>query len=106
LAFAAFFRDRYYIFMTAFYSDMKLAGPSGSIATAPHRPMAPELVRRTRELLPKVKLLRCYGLSETGFLTGLEDQEHVDAKLLSCGRPCPGIDMYVEDEAGKEVEIG
>jgi long-chain acyl-CoA synthetase len=68
-------------------------------------PMAPELVRRTRELLPKVKLLQCYGLSETGFLTGLEDQEHVDAKLLSCGRPCPGIDLRVEDETGKEVEV-
>ncbi len=69
-------------------------------------PMAPELVRRTRKLLPKVKLLQCYGLSETGFLTGLEDQEHVEGKLLSCGRPCPGIDLRVEDETGKEVEVG
>jgi long-chain acyl-CoA synthetase len=69
-------------------------------------PMAPELVHRTRQLLPNVKLLQCYGLSETGFLTGLEDQEHVEGKLLSCGRPCPGIDLRVEDETGKEVEIG
>ena len=69
-------------------------------------PMAPELVRRTRKLLPNVKLLQCYGLSETGFLTGLEDQEHVEGKLLSCGRPCPGIDLRVEDETGKEVEVG
>jgi len=69
-------------------------------------PMAPELVHRTRELLPNAKLLQCYGLSETGFLTGLEDQEHVESKLLSCGRPCPGIDLRVEDEMGKEVEVG
>ena len=70
-------------------------------------PMAPELVRRVRKLLPKVKLLQCYGLSETGFLTGLEDGEHVEGKLLlSCGRPCPGIDLRVEDETGKEVEVG
>jgi len=69
-------------------------------------PMAPEVVHRTRELLPKVKLLQCYGLSETGFLTGLEDQEHVEGRLLSCGRPCPGIDLHVEDETGKEVEVG
>src|SRR5277367_1367090 len=41
-------------------------------------PIAPELVRRTRKLLPSVKLLQCYGLSETGFLTGLEDREHVE----------------------------
>ena len=69
-------------------------------------PMAPELVHRTRELLPNVKLLQCYGLSETGFLTGLEDRDHVEGKLLSCGRPCPGIDLRVEDETGKEVEVG
>jgi long-chain acyl-CoA synthetase len=69
-------------------------------------PMAPELVHRTRKLLPNVKLLQCYGLSETGFLTGLEDRDHVEARLLSCGRPCPGIDLRVEDESGKEVEVG
>jgi acyl-CoA synthetase (AMP-forming)/AMP-acid ligase II len=69
-------------------------------------PIAPELVRRVRKFLPHVKLLQCYGLSETGFLTGLEDQEHVESKLLSCGRPCPGIDLRVEDETGKEVEVG
>ncbi len=69
-------------------------------------PMAPELVHRMRKFLPNVKLLQCYGLSETGFLTGLKDQEHVEAKLLSCGRPCPGIDLRVEDETGKEVEVG
>jgi acyl-CoA synthetase (AMP-forming)/AMP-acid ligase II len=69
-------------------------------------PMAPELVHRVRKLLPNVKLLQCYGLSETGFLTGLEDREHVEGKLLSCGRPCPGIDLRVEDETGKEVEVG
>jgi long-chain acyl-CoA synthetase len=69
-------------------------------------PMAPELVRRTKKLLPHVKLLQCYGLSEAGFLAGLEDQDHVESKLLSCGRPCPGIDLRVEDETGKEVEVG
>ena len=69
-------------------------------------PMAPELVRRTRELLPKVKLVQVYGLSETGFLTGLRDQDHTEARLLSCGRPCAGIDLQVVDESGKPVEIG
>jgi len=69
-------------------------------------PVAPELVRRTRKFLPNVKLLQCYGLSETGFLSGLEDQEHVEGKLLSCGRPCPGIDLRIENETGKQVEVG
>jgi long-chain acyl-CoA synthetase len=69
-------------------------------------PMAPELVHRTRELLPKVKLIQVYGLSETGFLTGLQDQEHTEDKLISCGRPCPGVDLLVTDTTGKQVEPG
>jgi long-chain acyl-CoA synthetase len=69
-------------------------------------PVAPELIHRTRELLPKLKLVQIYGLSETGFLTGLKDQEHTDDRLLSCGRPCPGIDLQVTDASGKEVEAG
>ena len=69
-------------------------------------PMAPELIHRTRELLPNLKLVQVYGLSETGFLTGLQDHEHTDDRLLSCGRPCPGIDVQVTDESGKQVEAG
>jgi long-chain acyl-CoA synthetase len=69
-------------------------------------PMAPELVHRTRELLPKVKLIQVYGLSETGFLTGLQDQEHTEDKLMSCGRPCPGVDLRVSDTSGTPVEPG
>jgi long-chain acyl-CoA synthetase len=69
-------------------------------------PMAPELVHRTRNLLPKVKLIQVYGLSETGFLTGLQDQEHTEDKLKSCGRPCPGVDLQVTDASGKQVDPG
>jgi long-chain acyl-CoA synthetase len=69
-------------------------------------PMAPELIHRTRELLPNLKMVQVYGLSETGFLTGLQDQEHTDDRLMSCGRPCPGIDVQVTDESGKQVEVG
>src|SRR6202166_2793692 len=69
-------------------------------------PIAPELVHRTRELLPKVKVVQVYGLSETGFLTGLQDQEHTEDKLISCGRPCPGVDLLVTDTSGKQVDPG
>jgi len=69
-------------------------------------PMAPELVRRTREVLPDVKLIQGYGLTETGFLTGLHDHEHTPARLMSCGRSCPGIDLRVVDDVGREVEAG
>ena len=69
-------------------------------------PMAPELVHRTRKVLPNLKLVQVYGLTETGFLTGLQDHEHTEDKLMSCGRPCLGIDVRVVDESGKEVEAG
>src|SRR5260370_36703416 len=68
--------------------------------------MAPEAIRRTRALLQKVKLVQVYGLSETGYLTGLQDQEHVDGRLMSCGRPGQGLEMQVADESGKEVQAG
>jgi long-chain acyl-CoA synthetase len=80
-------------------SSLEVLGYGGS-------PMAPKLVRRTRELLPDLKLIQVYGLSETGFLTALRDQEHTEGRLTSCGRPCPGIDVRVVDESGKEVEAG
>ena len=69
-------------------------------------PMAPELIHRTREVLPHLKLVQGYGLSETGFLTGLQDHEHTEDRLMSCGRTCPGIDLRVVDESGKEVGAG
>ena len=69
-------------------------------------PMAPELIRRVREVLPNVKLIQGYGLSETGFLTGLQDHEHTQTRLMSCGRTCPGIDVRVVDPSGREVEAG
>jgi acyl-CoA synthetase (AMP-forming)/AMP-acid ligase II len=69
-------------------------------------PMAPELVHRTREVLPNVKLVQVYGLSEAGFLTGLLDHEHTEDKLTSCGQPCLGIDVRVVDQSGKQVETG
>src|SRR5467141_3713395 len=69
-------------------------------------PMAPELIQRTTELLPYLKLVQVYGLSETGFLTGLQDDEHTDDRLLSCGRPCPGVDVQVVDQSGRQVDAG
>jgi long-chain acyl-CoA synthetase len=69
-------------------------------------PIAPELVRQTQETLPKVKLVQGYGLTETGFLTGLQSHEHTDQKLTSCGRTCLGIDLQIVDESGREAGVG
>jgi long-chain acyl-CoA synthetase len=69
-------------------------------------PMAPELIHRTRTLFPGVRLIQVYGLSETGFLTGLLDHEHTEQRLKSCGRPVIGIDVRVADQTGKELGPG
>jgi acyl-CoA synthetase (AMP-forming)/AMP-acid ligase II len=69
-------------------------------------PMSPELIGRIRQLFPRLQLVQVYGLSETGFLTGLQDQEHTEERLLSCGRPCPGVEVQVVDESGKQLESG
>ncbi len=69
-------------------------------------PVAPALIHSMRELFPHVKLVQGYGLTETGFLTGLRDEDHTDARLMSCGRACPGIDVQVVDESGNEVDVG
>ena len=66
--------------------------------------MAPQLIRKTRELLPKTQLVQVYGLSETGFLTGLQDGEHTADKLTSCGRPCPGVDVQIVDNTGNPIK--
>lgn len=67
-------------------------------------PMAPQLIRKTRELLPNAQLIQVYGLSETGFLTGLQDGEHTADRLVSCGRPCPGVNVQIVDLAGNPVK--
>lgn len=63
--------------------------------------MPVELYRRTRRLLPGIKLVHLYGMAETGFLTGLEASEDV-AGRFSCGQPCPGIDLQVVDPSSGE----
>ncbi|HMG84179.1 MAG TPA: AMP-binding protein [Terracidiphilus sp.] len=69
-------------------------------------PIAPVLIKDIRRLLPKVKLLQVYGLSETGFLTGLTDAEHTNDRIQSCGRACPGIDLRVVHPNGGPAPAG
>ena len=80
-------------------TSLKIVGYGGS-------PIAPDLIQRTRKVLPRLKLVQVYGLSETGFLSGLQDHEHAEERLKSCGRSCPGIDLRVVDDSGKDVEAG
>ena len=71
-------------------------------------PLPVEVYQRTRQMLPGVKLVQVYGMTETGFLTGLEAKEDSIGQLLSsCGRSCPGVDLQVVDPSpGRPVEAG
>ena len=80
-------------------TSLKVLGYGGS-------PMAPPLIHRARTALPGVELIQVYGLSETGYLTGLRGAEHLEHRLTSCGRPCPGIELRVVDERGTPTPTG
>jgi acyl-CoA synthetase (AMP-forming)/AMP-acid ligase II len=68
--------------------------------------MPVELYRRTRRLLPGIKLVHLYGTAETGFLTGLAAPEDI-ATRFPCGKPSPGIDVQVADRSsGQPVAPG
>lgn len=53
----------------------------------------------------KADLIEIYGLTEGGPVTILEARKHPD-KLASVGKPSPGIDVRVVDEAGRSVAPG
>jgi long-chain acyl-CoA synthetase len=54
----------------------------------------------------RVKLAQVHGLSETGFLTGMQDHEYTEGRLTTCERFTPEIDVRVTDRSGNEVDAG
>jgi len=80
-------------------SSLRLLAYGGS-------PIAPEIVQRVRRTLPGTKLLQAYGMTEAPIMTVLLDEEHTPDHLLSCGRPCPGIELEVVDSNGHPVAPG
>jgi len=53
----------------------------------------------------RAELVEIYGLTEGGPVTILEGRQHPD-KLASVGRPAPGIEVRIVDEAGRDVPPG
>ncbi len=53
----------------------------------------------------QAELVEIYGLTEGGPVTILEGRQHPD-KLASVGRPAPGIEVRIVDDAGREVPPG
>jgi long-chain acyl-CoA synthetase len=72
-------------------------------------PMPTALVERVQALLPHVNLYQGYGMTENcGLLTALGPEEHRrgGALLRSAGRPFPGSEVSIQDEAGVILPAG
>jgi long-chain acyl-CoA synthetase len=64
-----------------------------------------ELKRRLIELLPKVRLHSFFAMTEVGSVSSLEHEEQF-THPTSVGRPTPGVEVKLVDDAGKEVSVG
>lgn len=78
-------------------------------------PMPLPVIERAMALLPDVGFVNAYGLTETSStiaLLGPDDHREafasedpaVRGRLASVGRPLPGVEVTIRDEAGAEVE--
>ncbi|MET0985069.1 MAG: long-chain-fatty-acid--CoA ligase [Steroidobacteraceae bacterium] len=71
-------------------------------------PMAQELLKQARAIF-RCDFLHLYGLTEnggTGTYLSSEMHDPVRGKLRSCGKPYPGLELRIVDEAGNEVPAG
>lgn len=71
-------------------------------------PIPTELLKQAMKMLG-VKFIQVYGLTETtGAITWLPPEEHVDGskRLLSCGKPFPGVELRIVDAEGKDMPPG
>jgi acyl-CoA synthetase (AMP-forming)/AMP-acid ligase II len=64
-----------------------------------------ELKRRFIALLPQVRLVSFFAMTEVGGVTSLSHEEQFD-HAASIGRPTPGVEVRIVDEAGNTVKTG
>ncbi len=64
-----------------------------------------ELKRQFLALLPQVRLVSFFAMTEAGGVTSLSHQEQFE-RPASIGRPTPGIEVRLVDDAGAEVKTG
>jgi acyl-CoA synthetase (AMP-forming)/AMP-acid ligase II len=69
-------------------------------------PISEDLLRRAMARF-RCPFSQVYGMTEaTGVVTSLPPESHVPGKLLSCGKPVPGVELRVLDAAGNDVKQG
>jgi acyl-CoA synthetase (AMP-forming)/AMP-acid ligase II len=64
-----------------------------------------ELKRQFLALLPDVRLVSFFAMTEVGGVTSLSHEEQFD-HASSIGRPTPGVEIRIVDDAGVEVKLG
>lgn len=64
-----------------------------------------ELKRRFLALLPDVRLVSFFAMTEVGGVTSLSHDEQFD-HASSIGRPTPGVEVRIVDDAGNAVKTG
>jgi acyl-CoA synthetase (AMP-forming)/AMP-acid ligase II len=98
-------------------SDPGLGVPSLRSISYGGARMAAPVLERALELFPEVSFVNAYGLTETSSTIALlgpddhrqalaSDDPGVRRRLESVGRPLPGVEVSVLDDAGAEVPAG
>lgn len=64
-----------------------------------------ELKRRFLSLLPDVRLVSFFAMTEVGGVTSLSHEEQFD-HAASIGRPTPGVEVRIVDDAGNDAKTG
>ena len=89
------------------FEEKKLASLEYLIYGASPMPVA--LLERLLEMYPELKFIQCYGMTEASvLLTSLTPEDHRRGgdRLLSAGRPVPGVRLRIEDEGGQVLPAG
>lgn len=68
-------------------------------------PVSPDLIRRLKSALPHCTPLTGYGTSETGYSLFTRPGDSV-ARLQTCGRPMPGMEVRIVSPDGAETGVG
>jgi long-chain acyl-CoA synthetase len=64
-----------------------------------------ELKRQILELLPDMRLVSFFAMTEVGGVTSLSHEEQFD-HAASIGRPTPGVEVRIVDDEGADVKTG
>jgi long-chain acyl-CoA synthetase len=69
-------------------------------------PMPVATIEKLDAKIPGLKLMNCYGATETTSPSTIMPGELTAAHIDSVGLPCPGADIIVVDAAGREIPRG